>query len=76
MTVEHFQNVLLALHQHQPFEPFSVLLRGGERIDVDIPVALGFRDGVAVFLTSRGGPMVFNHETVLQFVPAPSDPAS
>ena len=74
MTAENFNSVLLTLRQRKPFQVFTVVLHGGERFEVDFPSALGFREGVAVFLTPQGGPIVFDHNSVHQIGPASSDP--
>jgi hypothetical protein len=76
MTAENFNDVLTRLRQRTPFQVFTVVLNGGERFEVDFPSALGFREGVAVFLTPRGGPIVFDHDSVLQFILASSDTTS
>jgi hypothetical protein len=72
MTAEKFNTVLAEMSHREPFEIFTVILHGGEHFEVDFPLALGFREGVAVFLTPRGGPIVFNHKSVLQIGPAAS----
>ncbi len=74
MTAEHFDTTLTSLKQRKPFQMFTVVLRGGERFEVDFPLALGFREGVAVFLTPQGGPIVFDHNSVHQIGPDSSDP--
>ena len=75
MTSENFNNALLTLRQRKPFQVFTVVLHGGERFEVDFPDALVVRGGVAVFLMPGGGPMVFDHDSVLQFALSSSDNA-
>jgi len=72
MTAEDFENVLQGLRQGQPFHVFTVELHGGRRFEVDHPGALVVRDGVAVFLAPGGVPIWFDHESVNQFIGAPS----
>ena len=73
MTEEHFERVLDGLRQLQPFRVFTVELNGGKRFEVDHPGALVVRDGVAVFIAPGGVPIWFDHESVNQFVGAPSN---
>ena len=75
MTAENFNEVLTTLRQRKPFQVFTVILHGGERFEVDLADALVIRGGVAVFLRPGGGPMVFDHDSVLQFILAQSDAA-
>ena len=76
MTAENFNTLLEGLRQRQPFQVFTVVLHGGERFEVDFADALVIREGIAVFLRPGGGPMVFDHDSVLQFLLEPSDATS
>ncbi len=76
MTAENFNTLLEGLRQRQPFQVFTVVLNGGERFEVDHANALLIREGVAVFLAPGGVPMVFDHDSVLQFILASSDTTS
>jgi hypothetical protein len=67
MTAEHFDKALEGLKQRTPFHPFTVELIGGHRFEIDHPGALVVRDGVAVFISPGGVPILFDHESVLQF---------
>jgi hypothetical protein len=66
MTAEHFDQLLNALHQRQPFHPFTVELAGGHQFEVDHPRAMVVRDGVAVYLKPGGVPVWFDHDSVTQ----------
>lgn len=68
MTSENFQNALETLRQRRPFRPFTVELVSGNRFEVDYPGALGSRDGVAIFIGPGGVPVLFDHESVSQFI--------
>lgn len=68
MTAENFDKTLEGLKQRSPFHPFTVELVGGSRFEVDHPGALVVRDGVAVFISPGGVPVLFDHESVTQFV--------
>jgi hypothetical protein len=68
MTVENFQAALNTLRQRKPFRPFTVELVSGDRFEVAYPDALVTRDGVAVFIKPGGAPVLFDHESVSQFI--------
>lgn len=68
MTAERFDELLIALCERSPFQPFMVELSGGNRFQVDHSDALVVRDGVAVFLKPRGIPVWFDHESVSQIM--------
>jgi hypothetical protein len=67
MTAESFDKTLAGLKQRTPFHPFTVELISGQRFEVDHPGALVVRDGVAVFISPGGIPILFDHESVSQF---------
>lgn len=74
MTAEHFEmslDVLMA----QPFKPFTVELNTGQRIEIDHPRAISSRDGYAVFTAPGGVLLMFDHESVHQFINAPAHSA-
>lgn len=73
MTSENFDHVLQSLRQRQPFQMFTVELSGGHRFEVDHPMALVVRDGVAVFIALGGVPIWFDHESVNQIIGAPAN---
>lgn len=66
MTSEHFEELLAALRERQPFHPFTVELIGGHQFEVDHAQAMVVRDGVAVYLRAGGVPVWFDHESVTQ----------
>jgi hypothetical protein len=68
MEADHFDQILNTLKRRSPFRPFSVTLVNGDRFEVDCPDALVVRDGVAAYIGSGGGPILFDHEGVSQFV--------
>lgn len=68
MTAENFDKALEGLKQRTPFHPFTVELIGGHRFEIDHPGALVVRDGVAVFISPDGVPVLFDHESVAVFV--------
>lgn len=68
MTAENFQAALNALRQRKPFQPFTVELVSGDRFEVDFPDAVMSRDGVAVFFRPGGALVLFDHQSVSQFI--------
>ena len=68
MTSEHFDQLLIALHERHPFRPFTVELVGDHQFEVDHPRAMVIRSGVAVYLKPGGIPVWFDHESVTQIV--------
>jgi hypothetical protein len=72
MTAANFTNILEGFRQLQPFRVVTVELHGGRRFEVDSPLALVVRDGVAVFLAPGGVPIWFDHESVNQIIGAPA----
>jgi hypothetical protein len=72
MTAEDFDQTLKALRELKPFRMFTVELHGGKRFEVDHPMALVIRDGVAVFFAPGGVPIWFDHDSVNQIIGAPA----
>ena len=68
MTSEHFEQALAALGQREKFHPFTVELVGGDQFEVDHPLAMVVRDGVAIYLKPGGIPVWFDHDSVTQII--------
>ena len=68
MEAENFDHTLIAFKKRTPFKPFTVALINGDRFEVDYPDALLVRDGVAIYVSSGGIPIIFDHEGVSQFI--------
>jgi hypothetical protein len=68
MLLQNLEWSLRALVRRTPFRPFTVELVSGPRIKVDHPEALVFRKGMAVFISARGVPILFDHESVSQVI--------
>jgi hypothetical protein len=66
MTSDHFERTLRAFQRRTPFQPFTVELVSGSRIQVDHPEAMVVRSGVGVFVAVDGTPTLFDHEGVAQ----------
>ena len=64
MTVENFQTLVVALTERRPFHPFTIELTDGQRFEIDHPLVLAYRDGLATFLAPGRIPYWFDHESV------------
>jgi hypothetical protein len=64
MTSENFDEIVRNLCERRPFTIFTIELNGGERIEIDFPNALTFRNGVASFISPGGKPIWFDHDSV------------
>ena len=68
MAPDNFQQLLERFLERTPFRPFTVVLVGGRRFEVDHGRAMVERDGVAVYLMPGGIPVWFDHEGVVAIV--------
>lgn len=68
MDRDTFDNTIRTFKHRTPFQPFTVALVNGDRVEVDHPEALVFRDGVAIFAGPGGIPVVFDYEGVSQVI--------
>ena len=68
MEANNFDQSLNALRRRSPYRPFTVALVNGDRFEIDFPDALVVRDGVAVYVSAGGVPIIFDHEGVSQFI--------
>jgi hypothetical protein len=68
MDRDTFDGALRILKHRMPFRPFVVAMVNGDRLDVDYPDALAYRDGVALFVASGGVPVLFDHEGVSEVI--------
>ena len=70
MEAGNFDRTLRGMARQSPFQPFTVELNNGARVEVDHPEALVFRGGLAVFVNSDGDPSLFDHQSVSRLVGA------
>jgi hypothetical protein len=68
MDSNTFDGALRTLKHRTPFRPFTVAMVNGDRLEVDYPDALAFRDGVALFVGTGGIPVLFGHEGVSEVI--------
>jgi hypothetical protein len=54
--------------QRTPFRPFTIALVNGDRLEVDHPEALVYRDGAGAFVGPGGVLVVFDYEGVSQVI--------
>jgi len=76
MDRDTFDATIRAFKHRSPFRPFSVAMVNGDRLEVDHPDALAFRDGTALFAAPGGVPVVFDHEGVSHVIGDLGDRAS
>jgi hypothetical protein len=63
-----FDSTLRVIQQRRPYQPFTIALVNGHRIEIDHPDAIVFRDGVAAFVGPGGVPVLFDHEGVSEVI--------
>jgi hypothetical protein len=68
MTADQFDNVINALCEQRPFQPFTILLVDGMKIEIDHPRALVNQNGQALMYLPGGKPMWFGSDTVSKIV--------
>ena len=73
MTAENFDHALRVLATKNPYAVFTIELNGGQRLEIDYPGALSWRDGAAVFLAPGGVPVLFDHDSVNAIIAASAD---
>jgi hypothetical protein len=76
MELSAFDRSLRAFVRRAPFQPFTVELVSGGRLQVDHPEALVFRNGVAVHFSPEGIPTLFDHQSVSQIIGATGSAAT
>ena len=66
MVADSFARSLKAFAKRRPFKPFIVELTSGEKLLVEHPEALVFRDSIAVHFSPKHEISIFDHEGVAQ----------
>lgn len=66
MLVETFSSAILGLWRRQPFQPYTVELRNGERLVVPHPEALAIYDNLAELHEPDDTTRYFDASSVLQ----------
>jgi hypothetical protein len=70
MTKENFERVLAAFLKRTPFEPFSLELVNGTRLEVNHPEALELSQTLIVCKSTNPIKSVFEYDAVARFVDA------
>ena len=68
MDRETFSKTIQAFKHRSPFQPFTVAMVNGDRLEVDHPDALAVRDGMALFAAPGNIPVIFDYEGVSQVI--------
>jgi hypothetical protein len=68
MDRDKFDAILRSLKNRKPFGPFTLAMVNGDRLEVDFPEALAFREGVASYLAAGGIPVWFDHQSVSEII--------
>ncbi|HYR57336.1 MAG TPA: hypothetical protein VEO95_01855 [Chthoniobacteraceae bacterium] len=71
MELNVFDQSLKELSRRAPFKPFVVEMSSGSSIEVKHPEALAFHEGLAVYISTGGVPMFFDHTSVTRLIGAP-----
>ena len=72
MTVEHFETAIDALMAIRPFQPFTIELNTGQRMEVDHQGGAPLEGQRSI--SSPGGPIIiFDHDSVNQIIDTPAD---
>lgn len=68
MDRDNFDASLRTFKHRSPFRPFTLAMVNGDRLEVDHPDALAFRDGMALYFAPGGVPVLFDHDGVSQLI--------
>ena len=68
MTQENFDTTIRLFVNRRPFQRFSVAMVNGDRLEIDDTNTIAFRDGVALYASPGGTPVIFEHDGVTEFI--------
>lgn len=68
MKSEIFDSTIEGFKTRQPFEPFTIVMVSGDRLQVDHKNAIVAHDGFAVLIGPNRVPVFFDNEGVSQIV--------
>jgi hypothetical protein len=71
MTRENFEQTLEYFTERRPFQPFTLELNGGERLEIDHVKGIAWGEGKGVFVGPGGLLRIFDNEGVLQIIDSP-----
>lgn len=72
MTPATFDQTLHTLCDRVPFRPFTVILLNSNRVTIDRPDAIAFRNGKACYLGPKVAIAVLAHDEVVEVLDGPS----
>jgi hypothetical protein len=76
MTPERFEQTLRSLLSRRPYRPITVVLRSGERFEIDDPQYVSRAGGSAGYIGPAEDLHFFDYEDVAEFIPASEGVAS
>ena len=68
MDRETFDLTIRTFKHRTPFQPFTIAMQNGDRLEIDHPDALAIRDGAALFVGPGKVPSIFDHEGVTRII--------
>ena len=68
MDRDTFDRTIRAFKHRTPFQPFTVAMTNGDRVEIDFPDAVLVREGVVLYAGPGGVPHVFDYEGVSQVI--------
>ena len=68
MDRDNFDSTIRAFKHRKPFQPFTVALVDGDRLEIDFPDALAVREGAAFYFAPGRIPVFFDNEGVSQII--------
>ena len=68
MERDTFDSAIRTFKHRRPFQPFTIAMVDGDRVEVDHPEAVVVRDGTAIYVAPGGTPIIFDHEGVSQVI--------
>ena len=68
MDRDTFDQTIRAFKHHSPFQPFTVAMENGDRLEIDHPNALAIGGGIAIYAGPGGIPSFFDHHRVSRII--------
>jgi hypothetical protein len=68
MTAEQFEQTVRAFLRREPFQPFTIVLAGGDRVEVDQPEFVALAGGAGGYINPAGEPIFFDCDGVLEIL--------
>ena len=76
MTIQDFEATVGPLLEARPFRPFAIEMNDGTRLDIDVALAMGYRDGHFSTITNGRGPRFFHCKDIRQVISATAERAA